>query len=45
MHEDVLTLTQVQIRLFKMMLIHADRDPQLLSAVNFKTAVDFLPVH
>ncbi len=45
MHEDVSTLTQVRIRLLKMMLIHADRDPQFCSEVNFKTAVDFLPVH
>ncbi len=45
MHEDVLTLTQARIRLLKMMLIHADPDPQLFSEVNFKTAVDFLPVH
>jgi hypothetical protein len=45
MHDDVLTLTKVRIRLLKMMLIHADRDPQLCSEVNFKTTVDFLPVH
>jgi hypothetical protein len=44
MHEDVLTLTQVLIRLLKIMLIHADRHPQLFREVNFKTAMDFPPV-